>query len=727
MEPYMNTALPADKRADLLLKEMSAEEKLYQLCGEMIFEVGEDYEARRDPMPGSFRNPGHFMHYDRPEPAAAGEVARRINRDVKLSMEAQPHGIPPIENGEALHGAQWGMCTCFPQPIAMASTFDPELIYEIGRVIGKECAAVGVRQVFSPVVNLARDCRWGRTVETYGEDVKLSSDMGTAMCRALNEEGVIATPKHFADNYAAGGRDSNYSEISERTMREVILPPFKACIDAGAGSVMAAYNAWEGVPCSCSDRLLGDILRGEWGFDGFVVSDYGGVDGISAAHGLYDTKEEAAAAAVRAGLEVLLPYNQFETLKKAYDSGLLTDDALDRAVKRVLTAKFRLGLFDSPFVDESAADSKIRTAAHKELAYKAACESLILLKNDGILPLKPDSARVIGVFGASALTVPVGSNYSGPYSRGWEAKDALTPLQALEQCFDGIAEVRYFDESAGAEHAAECDVVLYFTSLIEGEGMDRSDLRLPGISYVKSADGAGIIVDDSDREVKEDQEKRILELATENKNIIVVLLGGAPVDVGAWIDSAAALVEAWYPGEQGARALCDLIMGKFSPSGKTPITFPRSAGQLPLNYSYKPSGRGYGYAENDGSPRWPFGYGLSYSSFEISDAALMQEKDNVSVSYRIKNTGTRDAAQVVQVYIGAKNCDVVMPVKQLAAYKRVELRAGESLCDSIAIPSDAFCYYDRQMRCGNHGGDFTVMLGTSSEDILYKLRLSLLP
>ena len=718
MRSYKDTSLPAAERARLLLEEMSADEKLYQLSADMIFEVGEDYESRRDPMPGSFRNPGHFMHYDRPEPAAAGEVARRINRDVELSIAAQPRGIPPIENGEALHGAQWGMGTCFPQPIGMASTFDPELTYKIGRAIGKECAAVGVRQVFSPVVNLARDCRWGRTVETYGEDVKLSSDMGAAMCRGLMEEGVIATPKHFADNYAAGGRDSNYSEISERTMREVILPPFKACIDAGAGSVMAAYNAWEGVPCSCSERLLTEILRDEWGFEGFVVSDYGGVDGICGAHGLCQTQEAAAAAAVNAGLDVLLPYNRFDTLKNAYESGLLKEDALDRAVLRVLTAKFRLGLFEAPFADADAADGKVRTAEHKELAYKSACESLILLQNDGVLPLKPRKGSVIGVFGSGALKVPVGDNYSGPYGRGWEAKDALTPLDALKACFDGVAEIRYFDESDSAASAAECDFALYFTSLIEGEGKDRSDLRLPGIRRAKSSEGAGVIVDDSDQSVTEDQEKRILDIAANNKKLIVVILGGAPVDVSAWEDGAAAIVEAWYPGEQGARAICGLIRGEFSPSGKTPVTFPRSVGQLPLYYSYKPSGRGYGYSENDGSPRWPFGYGLSYTSFEISDAEPEREGDSYSVAFSIKNTGGIAGAEVVQLYVGARNCGVVMPVKRLVAYRRVDLAAGESRRVSIPVPGDAFCYYDRQMRYGSHGGDFTLMLGTSCEDIV---------
>ena len=302
-----------EKRAAALLAQLSLEEKIYQVTADMLFEVDESYDERRNPLHGSYRNPGHFMHYQRSAPATPAEVTRQINKDVRRSIEAQPHAIPPIENGEALHGAQWGMCTNFPQPVNLASSFDPAMVERVADVIGKECAAVGVRQVFSPVVNLARDCRWGRTVETYGEDVRLSCDMGAAMCRGLQKNGVIATPKHFADNYAAGGRDSNYSETSERTMREVFLPPFKACFAAGAKSVMAAYNAWEGVPCTANERLLTDILRNEWGFDGFAVSDYGGVQGIYGAHRCADSEAHAAAMALKAGLDVILPYNSYET------------------------------------------------------------------------------------------------------------------------------------------------------------------------------------------------------------------------------------------------------------------------------------------------------------------------------------------------------------------------------------------------------------------------------
>ena len=717
MKEYMNDSLPAEQRAALLLKEMSTEEKLYQLTGDMLFNVDEEYEDKRDPLNGSYRNPGHFMHYERENPAEPCEVTRRINRDMEMSIKAQPHGIPPIENGEALHGAQWGMATCFPQPIAMASTFDPALIEEIGAAVGKECAAVGVRQVFAPVVNVVRDCRWGRTVETYGEDVKITSDMGAAYSKGLWSAGVIATPKHFADNYAAGGRDSNYSENSERTLREVFLPPFKACFDAGAKSTMAAYNAWEGVSCSCSPRLLTEILRDEWKFDGFVVSDYSGAEGVYTAHKLFTTEEEAAAACINAGLDVILPYNKIEVLKKAYAQGFIKDNAIDKSVLRILTAKLRLGLFEKPYKDPKNADAIVRNEEHKKLALKAARESLILLKNNGLLPLQKQKIGLLGVCGRSALCFPVGDNYSGPYGRKWTAPDAKTPLEYLQAYLKDAAEVRYFDENADLAGLKECDAVLYFSSILEGEGADRSDLRLPGIRRTKKrTDEAGFIVDDTVQEVTEDQEAKIRAIAAENPNLAVILLNGAPIEMNTWMNDAESIVEAWYPGEQGAQAITELLFGEICPSGKLPITFPRSVGQLPLYYCRKPSGRGYGYVDNDGSPLYPFGYGLSYTSFGFENVRFAIEENSIKITCTVLNTGTYDGAEVLQLYLGGRYCDVVRPVKELKGYARVKVSAGKSADALIRLERDAFCYYDRAMHYGMHNGNYTLTLGTSSEN-----------
>ncbi len=705
-------------RARELLEQLSLEEKLYQLSAQMLFGVEADYEQKRNHKEGNYRNPGHFMHVNREKPASPSEVAERINRDVRLTMEAHPHAIPPFEHGEALHGAQWGMATCFPQPISMASTFDDELVAEIADVIGKECAVVGVRQALTPVVNIVRDCRWGRTIETFGEDVLLSSNMGVAICRGLQNNGVIATPKHFADNYSYGGRDSNYSDTSERTMREVYLKPFEKCFkEGGAMSVMAAYNAWEGVPCSCNERLLTEILRDEWGFEGFVVSDYWGVEGVHESQKLADSYWKAEALCLKAGLDVNLPHSCYEKLVRALEEGEITEADVDRAVLRLLTAKFAIGLMDQPFADGKAADALVRCDAHKQLALEAARRSIVLLKNDGVLPLDRGQIKTLAVFGASANELPVGKNYSGPFERLWEAEDAKTPLQYLREYLDGYAEVIFAEDEKIEEIASQCDAAIYFTTVVEGEGMDRSDIRLPSYTKKVQADEAAIIVGKFEIEIKTNQEESIRRMAAANKNSIVMLLNGAPVDMTAWVDGCGAVLEAWYPGEQGAQAMTEILFGDVNPSAKLPITFPRSVGQLPLFYSAKPSGRGYGYVENDGSPLYPFGYGLSYTTFAVTNAACEIGEDRLNISLDLTNTGERDGAEVIQIYLSGHNCDVVMPMKELKAYKRVEAAAGETVTVTLEVPAEAFCYYDRRMTYGMHNGDYTVSVATSCVDI----------
>ena len=705
-------------RAEALLKTLTLEEKMYQLSAQMMWEVESDYEEKRNHKEGNYRNPGHFMHFDRPEPATPAEVAQRINRDVQLTMDAHPHPIPPLEHGEALHGAQWGMATCFPQPIAMAAMFDDDMVERIADVIGKECAAVGVRQALTPVVNIARDCRWGRTVETFGEDVLLSSNTGVAICKGLQKNGVIATPKHYADNYSDGGRDSNYSNSSERTMREVWLKPFEACFkEGGAMSVMAAYNSWEGIPCSANHRLLTEILREEWGFEGFVVSDYWGVEGVHEAHKLVDSYHKAEAVCLKAGLDVNLPHSCYEKLCKAYDEGLITEADIDRAVLRVLTAKFAIGLMDQPFADPAAADALVRCDAHKQLALESARRSIVLLKNDGLLPLKRESLKKLAVFGAGANKLPVGENYSGPYKRLWEAPDAKTPLEYLREYLKGYAEVIFAEDEDIDTVAAACDAALYLTAVVEGEGMDRSDIRLPGVTRKAQADESAIIVGKFEAEIKTDQEDSIRRMTAANKHSAVILLNGAPVDMTAWLEDCAAVLEAWYPGEQGAQAMTEILFGEVNPSAKLPITFPRSVGQLPLFYSAKPSGRGHGYVENDGSPLYPFGYGLSYTTFEMGEITHTLEDNSLTVTLPVTNTGDMDGAEVVQVYLTGTNCDVVMPCLELKAYRRAEVKAGETVTVTLTVPAEAFFYYDRKMNLGMHNGDYTVSVGASSADL----------
>ena len=709
-----------EERAEELLRQLSTEEKLHQLTAQMVFDIGEGYEERRDPLRGCYRNPGHFMHQDG-KISTPGEVARRINLDVKQSMEAQPHAIPPLEHGESLHGAQWGMATIFPQPIGLASTFDPNLVGEAADVIGRETAAVGVRQALAPVVNLARDVRWGRSIETFGEDPKLASDMGAAMCRGFEKNGVAATPKHFADNYADGGRDSNYSTHSERELREVYLKPFEACFrEGGAHGVMAAYNSlFNGLPAHANPWLLTKVLREEWGFDGIVVSDYGGVDGTAGAHRIAADMPEAVALCLEAGLDVTLANLDYRDIRAAWDRGLLTEEVLDRAVLRLLTLKFRLGLFDDPYVDPDEADRIVRCEEHKSVALRAARKSLVLLENDGMLPLCRGKVRTLGVFGPGADVLPTGRNYSGPYAHLWEADDVRSPLAFFREHADGVEIVTGPDSEIPAL-APKCDAVLYFTSIVEGEGLDRSDLRLPAYRTAASKDEAAVIVDKAELTIEVDQEASILALAKANPNAAVILMNGAPVDVTAWRGAVRAILEAWYPGEGGAEALWETLWGENNPGGKLPVSWPKSVGQLPLFYGYKPSGRGYGYENNDGRPLYPFGYGLSYTAFALSDPSVTKTAGGWEVSLRVANTGAYDGDEVVGIYLTSRHTKVVRPVKELVAYRRVSVQKGETVRVTLTVPESVTSYYDADMFFGPHGGDFTLLIGTSAEEILFE-------
>ena len=727
MEDYKNKNLSYEERAKDLLSKLSLEEKIYEVCADMIWET--DGRDVRDFKRGHTRSASHFMHWDFEEkclrPKTATDALQANNADVERSVNESPHQIPVLIHEEALHGAQWGMATCFPQPIALASSFNDELASQVADVIGKETRAAGIRQVLSPVVNISRDARWGRTMETFGEDVLLSCNFGVAMCKGFENNGVIATPKHFVDNYGAGGRDSNESHTSERALREVYYKPFERCIkDGGAKSIMSSYNSVDGMPCACNGHLLNDVLRKEWGFDGFVVCDYGGTDGLSFRHKLTKESYQALGYAMKNGHDVTLPRSEPSSVKQALDEGYLTEEVLNESVLRVLKQKFRLGLMDDPYTHTENIEGLIRNEEAKKLAYIAAKESLILLKNDNVLPISMKNAQKIAVFGQAANLVPIGINYSGPFG-GWYAEDALSPLQALQNHYGNKAEIIFGEENQAEELAKTCDIAIYFSSVIEGEGMDRCDIKLPNVTIKKQENEGGIIVDKKVISVQENQENIIRTIAKHNPNTVVVLLNGAPIDMSAWIDDVSAVIEAWYPGEQGGIAIADLLFGKFSPSGKLPITLPRSVGQLPLYYSYKPSGRGYGYNENDGSPLYPFGYGLSYTKFEVRSCSLRAKGHDLHVVGEITNLGDMDGAEVLQVYISGKNCYLARPVKELKGYKKIFVEKGKTVTFDISLDKESFHFYDSTMQYGVHDCDYTVSIASSSQHTITSFEIAL--
>ncbi len=713
---YRDKNLPVDKRVKDLMSHMSVEEKVSQISAQLLFM--DEYFQKRDYTKGHVRNIGHFL-WEGGLPNDPKSVAERINEDTRRSIESNRWGIPVLQHGEALHGAQWGNATCFPQSIGMAATFDDDFYYKVGQVVAEELRAVGVRQVYAPVVNITRDQRWGRGQESYGEDVLLNSLMGVAYVKALEEGGVVATPKHFVDNYGEGGHDSFASPMSWRVLREVYLEPFRACVqEGGARGVMAAYNSVDGIPASRDSRLLKDILKDEWGFEGIVVSDYGGVEIVSSGHKMAPTPDDALAMCLNNGLDIQLA-NTSSNLLNMVKEGKISEKVLDESVRRVLKIKFQLGLFDDPFADPENAAKVVRSPEHRALAREAAVKAMTLLKNDGILPLKPGCVKRIGVFGPAADILNVG-DYSG--GRGGWRGDGVTPYDGLRKAFEGSAEVILNRNGQNVGPLARsCDVLLFFPTITEEEGSDRSSFKMPSAHESRNREktDAVIIADQSDVKIEIDQERMVRDLIATGKPVVVVLHNGAVIDITDWVDGAAAVLEAWYSGEQGGAAIADVLTGKRSPGGRLPMSWAKSIGQNPMYYSIKPSGRGYGYVENDGKPLFPFGYGLNYTTFEYSDfhaAESLAEGEPLKVGVTVTNTGSVEGDEVVQVYIHDELASVVRPMKELAAFKRVTLAPGESKVVEIEVPYRRFAMWDKDLKFGVEEGWFEVWLGKNSEE-----------
>lgn len=726
---YKNAELPVEQRVDHLISLMTLEEKVEQLQSQLLFSNEFD---KRNYKVGHIRNKAHFIHGGPDGLASTTRCAGIINEDTRKALEASRLGIPVLQHGEALHVPLWGNATCFPQSIGMAATFDDELYYRVAEVIAKETRAVGVRQVYAPVVNISRDPRWGRTEEGYGEDVLLNSRMGVAYTRALERGGVVASPKHYTDNYGDGGHDSYASNMSWRTLREVFLEPFRACIEeGGARSIMASYNSVDGVPASGSHYLLTDILRKEWGFEGYVVSDYWGVNGVHSAHKVADSYAEAQALCFEAGLDLELPggYGDLLSLVK---NGRIAEETVDRSLRRILTVKFDLGLFENPYVDPEEADRIVRCREHRELALEAARKVMTLLKNENnALPLSEGSVRRVGVFGPAANVMSLG-DYSSPNGgpKGELISGNVTPYEGLKRRLEGKAEVVLHAGNTGVDALARtCDVALFFAAIQEGEGEDRSHLTLPKHN-MKGAESVAnaLIVDTGEKLSFElDQEKMIEDLAASGVKTIVVLQNGSMIDMRRWVDRVDAVLEAWYAGEQGGTAIAEALFGDINPGGRLPVTWARHAGQIPAYYYIKPSGRGYRYLDDDGRPMFPFGFGLSYTSFEYSGLAVPEKVNrdgDTKVLVTVKNTGAVKGDEVVQLYLHDELASVARPVKELKAFKRITLEPGESRRVELSLPCRSFGLWNRDMKFVVEPGVFRVMIARDAATTVLEGRIT---
>ncbi|NLH75631.1 MAG: beta-glucosidase [Acidobacteria bacterium] len=699
--PYRDASLPVERRVEDLLGRMTPAEKFRQL-----FMVAGDLDAGT-----AAYGDGIFGLQVRGDADARGAAAR-IDAIQEFFVERTRLGVPIVPFEEALHGLVAPGATAFPQAIGLAATWDPALVGEVAGAVAAETRSRGIRQVLSPVVNIARDVRWGRVEETYGEDPYLASSLAVAFVRAFEERGVVATPKHFVANVGAGGRDSYPIADGERALREIDFPPFLAAIrEGGARSIMTAYNSWDGVPCSMHPRLLTDILKGEWGFGGFVISDACSVGGAFSLHLTADSYPESGRQAWAAGLDVVFQteIGHAALFEPAILEGRVASARVDDAVRRVLRAKFELGLFEDPYVDPDEAGRTNGAPGHRALARRAARESVVLLKNAaGTLPLKAEGGpRSIAVIGADAVEARLGG-YSRPAGR------EVSLLDGVRERAAGLgAEVRYAagcgrtdgvgkdGEAAIAEAvrlASGAGLAVMAAGIEEGEARDRSDLRLPGR-----------------------QAEMIRRVAATGTPTVVVLFGGSAVAMSEWLEDAAAVLMAWYPGEEGGRAVADVLWGDADPGGRLPITFPLAVGQLPLVYSHKPTGRFDGYLDLPGDPLFPFGFGLSYTEYAYGDLriepAAIAPGGTARVSCRVTNTGGRAGTEVVQLYVRDKLASVVRPVLELKGFRKVALGPGASAEVTFTLGPEELSMLDAAMKRVVEPGGFEVRVGRSSRDL----------
>ncbi len=855
---YKDKNAPIEARVSDLISRMTPEEKFWQL-----FMIPGDLSIGKEKLMNGifgFQISAEGKTADATQQmlnyapgANAAETAIKINEIQKFFLTETRLGIPIIPFDEALHGLVRQGATSFPQSIGLAATFDIPLMHRVAAAIAAECQTRGLRQILSPVINMATDVRWGRVEESYGEDPYLTSEMAVAYISEFEKIGVITTPKHLIVNVGDGGRDSYPIHLNERYLREIHLPPFDAAIKrAGMRSVMTSYNSLDGQACSANNWLLNSWLKEEEKFPGFVISDANAVGGANVLH--MTTKEywESGADAINNGLDVIFQtsYDHSSLFIKPFLDGTIPVETINKAVARVLRLKFILGLFDNPYVDPKIAEVSNGSREHRELALEAARESIVLLKNDSYaLPLS-GNLKTIAVIGQDADEARLGG-YSGPgiskisilegirqkaegknqvlYTRGcvrmdveflpipaeffsttengqpktglkgeyfnnitlsgdpvltrtdrqirfqwtlfgpdakvgnefysvrWTGKlkspgtgtykigidgndgyrlyidnkliidnwikrsrRVLTTGFAFEAGKTYNIRVEYYEPTGNAwfmliwnfgvkeswqadineavTAATKADAVILTVGIEEGEFRDRAMLSLPG-----------------------HQEEMIEQVAATGKPVIVVLVGGSAITMNRWIDKVAAIVDVWYPGEAGGQAVAEVLFGDYNPSGRLPVTFPAAEGQLPLVYNHKPTGRGDDYMDLTGQPLFPFGFGLSYTTFDYSDLKMDKPEilngDSTRIRLKVTNTGSFDGDEVIQLYIHDLYASVARPVTELKGFQRIHLKKGETREVVFEITPEMLSMLDKKLKKVVEPGDFRILIGSSCKEI----------
>lgn len=751
---YRNPALPPAKRVKDLLARMTLEEKAAQMMcvwqkkAETLVDEEGNFDLSKAKK--AFRHRRGLGQVGRPSDAGgardsadnrnARTMAVLTNDIQKFFLEHSRLGIPVIFHEECLHGHAAIGGTSFPQPIGLAATFNPELVESLFSMTAAEARARGAHQALTPVVDVARDPRWGRVEETYGEDPYLVSRMGIAAVRGFQGDGtfrdkrhVIATLKHFAAHgQPESGMNCGPVNVSERLLRETFLYTFKQALDeGGAMSVMASYNEIDGIPSHANRWLLRDVLRKEWGFQGFVVSDYYAIAELNyradvRGHAVAPDKKEACRLAVEAGVNIELPEPDcYLHLAELVRKGVLKERQLDELVAPMLHAKFQLGLFDDPYVDPGAADALVGCDAHRQLALQAARQTITLLKNENNLaPFSLDGIKTIAVIGPNANRSMLGG-YSGI------PKHDVTVLEGIEARVGDRARVLY---SEGCK-------ITVGGSWVQDEVVapDPAEDRRQIAEAVKVAEQADVIVlaiggneqtsreawafwhlgDRASLDLVGRQEELVRAMLATGKPVVVFLFNGRPLSINSLTREVPVIFECWYLGQETGHAVAEVLFGDSNPGGKLPITIPRSAGHLPAFYNYKPTAR-RGYLFDDATPLYPFGFGLSYTTFTIDNVRLDKKKIKSGASARVSadvtNTGTRAGSETVQMYIRDVFSSATRPLKELKGFRRVVLEPGETRTVAFDITPQLLAFYDAQMKYTAEPGDFEIMVGNSSRD-----------
>ncbi|MEM3943258.1 MAG: beta-glucosidase BglX [Thermofilaceae archaeon] len=711
-EPYRDPRRPVEERVEDLLRRMTLEEKVGQLC-QYSAHFGPTEELKeliRKGLVGSLLN-------------ITG--VERVNEVQRVAVEESRLGIPLLIGLDVIHGYK----TVFPIPLALASSWDPEVVRRAAEIAAREASAEGVKWTFAPMLDIARDPRWGRIAEGFGEDPYLASVMAWAAVKGFQGERLSSDPeriaacaKHYvAYGAAEGGRDYNTVDISERTLREVYLPPFKSAVAAGVATVMSAFNDLCGVPASANEFTLRRVLKGEWGFRGFVVSDWNAV-GELIQHGIAADGAEAARLAVEAGVDMDMVSDLYRRhLAELVRRGVVPESLIDEAVRRVLRVKFLLGLFENPYADPERARRVVKCREHVEAALEIARKCIVLVKNEGVLPLSK-SLRRIAVIGPLADDRDA---VLGCWRALGDPGDAVSVLEGVRRKVGSATEVLYakgcdvssqdrsgFAEAVEAAKRSDAVVLVVGESAdMSGEAASRAHLDLPG--------------------VQEELVKTVWEAVGGRIPVVMVVMSGRPLTMKWAAEHIPAIVVAWHLGVRAGDAVADVLFGDYNPGGKLPVTWPRAVGQVPIYYNHKRTGRPPSaerftskYIDEDWRPLFPFGHGLSYTRFEYSDLRVEPEKvepgGTVTISFELANAGEREGDEVAQLYVRDVVASVTRPVMELKGFKRVTLKPGERRRIVFKLPTQLLAFYGRDMKPRIEAGLYEVMVGSSSADIRLK-------